>query len=532
MPAPTPHATQVQIPAVSALGAVRIARWRVQVGQAVVANETLVLLETATGPLELPAPASGTVLALLHPVGARLSPGTPIATLDLPEHGTRLFSPLDLPSAVRNAVPAAALFDPEVQPTLGEAAPRGGPSPIVLTRPVTRLPAQPLPIASDPTARRLAGFGTTVFTEMTRLAQQHNAVNLAQGFPDFDGPQFAREAAIAAIQAGHNQYAPMAGLPALREAIARRAMLDQGLAWDPDSEITVYSGATEGLFVAVQALCDVGDEVIVLEPFYDAYRAAVLMAGAIPRVVTLHGPDWHLDEAELARAFTSRTRLLILNTPHNPTGKVFDTEELTRIAALCLKHGVVVISDEVYEHLVFEGTHVSIATLPGMRERTVTLSSVGKTFSLTGWKVGWSLAPASLTRAMRTAHQFVTFAVATPMQHGAATALAAPPSYFVELRRTYREKRDLLAEGLVQAGFRLRPQQGTYFLCAETEQFGRGDDVAVCRWLTTEVGVAAIPPSAFYDRTDEGRSYVRFAFCKRTETLAAALERLGRLTAR
>jgi N-succinyldiaminopimelate aminotransferase len=376
--------------------------------------------------------------------------------------------------------------------------------------------------------RRLEGFGTTIFSEMTRLAIEHEAINLAQGFPDFDGPEFVKEAAIAAIRAGHGQYAPMAGLPALRQALAAKAERFHGLRYDPESEVTVTCGATEAVFSTLAAVCDTGDEVVLFEPFYDSYRASVCMAGAIPRVVTLYLPDWRFDPAELAAAFTPRTRAIVLNSPHNPTGKVFSRDELALIADLAQKHDCIVISDEVYEHLVYEGKHLPIATLPGMRDRTVTISSLGKSYSLTGWKIGWALAPKALTTALRTAHQFVTFAIALPLQHGAVAAINAPESYDAQTLAEYRSRRTLLADGLTAAGFKVLLPQGSYFICAELAA-GRSD-VEFCRALPEKIGVAAIPPSAFYARSTEGSRYVRFAFCKQEATLRQAVERLATLS--
>ena len=291
-------------------------------------------------------------------------------------------------------------------------------------------------------SRKLDGFGTTIFTEMTRLANEHGAINLSQGFPDFDGPEFAREAAVAAIRAGFGQYARMTGSPEIHRALSAKYRRDWGLEYAPDTELTVTSGATEAIFSAIQGVCDAGDEVVLFEPYYDSYKASVAMAGAVPRVVTLHAPDWTFDARELEAAFSPKTRVLLLNTPHNPTGKVFSRDELETLAGLCRRAGALCITDEVYEHLVYEGRHVPMATLPGMRERTITISSFGKTFSLTGWKIGWAAAPPDLTAAVRAAHQFVTFATATPLQHGAASALAAGPEYYAALIADYTARRD------------------------------------------------------------------------------------------
>ncbi len=380
-------------------------------------------------------------------------------------------------------------------------------------------------------SRKLEGFGTTIFTEMTRLANERGAINLAQGFPDFDGPAFAKDAAIAAIRAGHGQYARMTGIPEIHRALSAKYRRDWGLDYAADTEITVTSGATEAIFSAIQGVCDAGDEVVLFEPYYDSYKASVAMAGAIPRVVTLHAPDWTFDPRELSAAFSAKTRVLLLNTPHNPTGKVFTRSELEHLAALCRERDVLCITDEVYEHLVYEGQHVPMARLPGMRERTITISSFGKTFSLTGWKIGWAAAPPQLTAAVRAAHQFVTFATATPLQHGAAAALSAGPDYYAELASDYRVKRDYLVGELSRIGFSIRAPQGTYFACADFRPFGFDDDRAFVRHLIEKAGVAAIPPSVFYDHPEHGRSYVRFAFCKKKETLEAAVERLQALCA-
>jgi N-succinyldiaminopimelate aminotransferase len=386
-------------------------------------------------------------------------------------------------------------------------------------------------MATRAVASRLAPFGTTIFTEMTRLANQHGAVNLAQGFPDFAGPAFVKDAAIEAIRADHNQYARMQGAPALVDSIAALVQERTGLAYDPLTEVTVFSGATEGIACAMLSLVEPGDEVVLFEPYYDSYRACVAMAGGVPRFVTLRAPDFRFDRETLAAAFSSRTRLVVFNTPHNPTGRVFTRDEMSAIAELCVRHDALCLTDEVYDRLVFEGEHVSMAALPGMRERTVTMNSTGKTFSLTGWKIGWATAPASLSKALATAHQFVTFAVATPFQLAMAQALRAPRAYFDEFVTGYRERRDHLVAALGACGFGVAAPQGTYFVLADIRPLGWDDDVAFCRHLVEKVGVAAIPPTAFYENKSEGRFLVRFAFCKRDDTLRAAIERLsaGRL---
>jgi len=378
---------------------------------------------------------------------------------------------------------------------------------------------------------RMRGFGTSVFAEFTHLANEHKAVNLGQGFPDFDGPDFVKEAAVAAIRTGHNQYERMIGLPALAEAVAAHQRRFYGLDYDPEREVTVYAGCTEAIFVALQALLEPGDEVVLFEPFYDAYRPGLAMAGASPRVVPLRAPEFALDPAALEAALTPRTRAIFLNSPNNPSGKVFSPQELDTIARVCRKHDLLAVTDEVYEHIVFEPAHAPLASRPGMRERTVTLSSTGKTFSLTGWKIGWSCAPPEITEALRMVHQFVTFCIATPFQHAMAAALGTNDDYYEGLRADYRARRDRLCEGLEEAGFGVRKPEGTYFALADIRPLGGDDDVAFCRALPARVGVAAIPVSAFYDGPGAPRHLVRFAFCKKDATLEEGLRRLRKLRA-
>ncbi len=394
---------------------------------------------------------------------------------------------------------------------------------------------------------RLQGFGTTIFTEMTLLAERHDAVNLGQGFPDFDGPEEVKEAAVRAIRDGHNQYCRMTGLPELNCAVAAHQQRFYGLAYDPDREVTVTNGATEALYATFQALCEVGDEVIFFEPFYDSYRACVAAAGGVARLVTLRspggggqaqqgpgggptqqGPDFRYDPRELERAITAKTRILLLNTPHNPTGKVFSRDEIEHIAELCRRHDLLAVADEVYEHLVFDGEHVPLASLPGMRERTITISSTGKTFSMTGWKIGWACAPEPLTAAVRTAHQFITFCNSAPLQPAMAEALAAGDDFYRRLEADYRERRDRLCRGLEEVGFGVLPPAGTYFVMADIRPLGYDDDVEFCRMLPEQVGVAAIPPTAFYVDKAAGRHLVRFAFCKTLAVLDEAIDRLRR----
>jgi len=373
---------------------------------------------------------------------------------------------------------------------------------------------------------KLQGFGTTIFAEMTALALRHEAVNLGQGFPDFDGPDFVKRAAIAAIEAGKNQYARSHGIPDLNAAIAEHRARFYGLTYDPDSEITVTCGATEAIASTILALCDVGDEVVLFEPFYDSYLATLAMAGATARVVTLRAPDFRFDPAELEAAIGPRTRAILLNSPHNPSGKVFTTEELELVARLCKKHDILAITDEVYEHLVFAGKHVPLATLPGMRERTVMISSTGKSFSFTGWKVGWVCATPDLSKAVRTAHQFITFCTPPPFQFAMTAALRAGDDYFAGFLADYRARRDRLCEGLASVGFDVLVPAGTYFVCTDIRPLGFTDDMTLCRMLPEKVGVAAIPNSAFYANKEEGRHLVRWAFCKTDAVLDAGIARL------
>ncbi len=384
---------------------------------------------------------------------------------------------------------------------------------------------------------RLKPFGTTIFAEMTALAVKHGAVNLAQGFPDFDGPDFMKDAVVRAMREGHNQYARTLGVPVLNQAISTDFEKRAGLKMDPDQCVTVTSGCTEAIAATMLGLLNPGDEIILFEPFYDSYRACVALAGATPRFVALRpppagGPEdapFTFDEQELRDAFTPRTRFILVNTPHNPTGKVYTREELALIAELCLKHDVVAITDEVYEHLLFDPKlpHLHLASFPGMAERTVTLSSLGKTFSYTGWKIGWAIAPPALSAGVRAAHQFLTFATSTPMQHAAAQAIREGEGAIADLVATLRSNREFLAGALRQMGLKLYMPAGTYFIMADHSALGRGDDRAFCRWLTEEVKVAAIPPSVFYQRPELGHKLVRFAFVKKRATLEEAVRRLN-----
>jgi N-succinyldiaminopimelate aminotransferase len=378
---------------------------------------------------------------------------------------------------------------------------------------------------------RLQGFGTSIFAEMTALAAAHDAVNLGQGYPDFDGPDFVKDAAVAALRAGHNQYCRSSGiLPAVR-AVAAHERRFYGLDYDAESEVTVYAGATEAIAATLQALTDVGDEVALFEPAYDSYLAVLAMAGAVPRVVPLRPPTWGYDPAALEAALGPKTRAILLNTPHNPTGKVFTRAELEHIASLARERDLLVITDEVYEHITFGCEHVPLATLPGMRERTVVISSMGKSFSLTGWKLGWTCAPAVISAALRSAHQFLTFCNATPFQHALAAGLEQGDAYFRELRADYERRRDRLGAGLRAAGFDVLTPAGTYFILADIRPLGYDDDVAFCRALPARAGVAAIPVSVFCPGPAAPRHLVRFAFCKTDATLDAAVSRLMALRA-
>jgi N-succinyldiaminopimelate aminotransferase len=385
-------------------------------------------------------------------------------------------------------------------------------------------------------AQRFVPFGNSIFAEMTGLAIKHGAVNLSQGFPDFDGPVTAKLAAIDAINQGHAQYARMQGVPVLNRAIAASWAARGFGEFDPDACVTVTSGCSEAIVCAVLGLLNPGDEVVIFEPYFDFYTAAAAMAGAVARFVAIRPPTdergaFAIDEAELRRAFTARTKAIIVNSPHNPTGKVFTREELKLIAGLCVEHGVIAITDEVYEHLTYEPglPHVPISTLPGMRDLTITLSSMGKSFSLTGWKVGWAIAPPHLTAGFRAAHQFNTFSTATPLQYGAAAVVTNPGDSIAAVKELYIRNRDRLSAALGAAGLKVFPSHGTYFLMADHSGLGFGDDRSFCKHLIEHVGVAAIPPSVFYDRPELGRHLARFAYCKKAETMDEAIRRLEKL---
>jgi len=374
-------------------------------------------------------------------------------------------------------------------------------------------------------------FTESVIREMTRLAQKHDAINLAQGFPDFAANSQVKEAAIAAVRKDVNQYAITWGAKKLRDAICARYRFAYGMEVDPEREVTVTCGSTEAMIATLLALVDPGDEVIVFEPFYENYGPDAILSGAVPRFVSLREPDWRVDEGELEAAFNSKTRAIIINTPNNPTGKVFSREELSRIARLCQKWGVIAVTDEIYEYILYDGAeHVPLASLDGMAERTVTINSISKTYSVTGWRVGWALGPAELTNAIRKVHDFLTVGAAAPLQEAAAEALVLPDSYYETLARDYQNRRDTLLTSLRAAGFRCYVPRGAYYIMTDISSFGFSDDVAFARHLVESIGVAAVPGSSFYQRSDAGRQKLRFAFCKKAETLNAAAERLMRLS--
>ncbi len=375
--------------------------------------------------------------------------------------------------------------------------------------------------------RRLTGMGTTIFAEMSALAVATDSINLGQGFPDTDGPaEIAKVAADAVLAGRGNQYPPGPGVPELRQAIAAHQKRFYGLEVDPDSEVLVTAGATEAIAAAMLALLEPGDEVIAFEPYYDSYAASIAMAGATRVPVTLRPPAFRPDLDVLRDAVTSKTRLILLNSPHNPTGMVLTRAELTEIARLAVERDLIVVTDEVYEHIVFEGEHIPITTLPGMADRTVTISSAGKTFSFTGWKVGWVTGSAALVNAVRTTKQFLTFVSSGPFQYAIAAGLGMPDSFYAGLADGLRRRRDLLASGLTAAGFDAFMPRGTYFITTDIAALGADDGLGFCRDLPRRCGVVAVPNVVFYDDAQAGRTQVRFAFCKREEQLSEAARRL------
>ncbi len=379
-------------------------------------------------------------------------------------------------------------------------------------------------------AKRVAPFGTTIFTEINQLAAQHNAVNLGQGRPDFDGPQEIIDAAIAALNSDSaNQYAPSPGLPALRDGVARHADIFYGLNVNPEGGVIVTAGATQGVFSAIMGLVDPGDEVIIVEPYYDSYVPGVQMAGGNPVYVPMHPPNWTFEEEALRAAFSDKTRAILLNTPNNPSGRVYTRRELQLFANLCIEYDVIVISDEVYEHLYFEGhQHIAIASLPGMFERTVTIGSAGKTFGMTGWKIGWVYGPPELITGVWRSHQFIIFATNHPTQVATAYAFGLGSSYYEEYQALYSHKRDLVMQVIEAAGMTAIQPEGTYFIMGDFSDVFDGNDVEFCKYLIEDIGVATIPPSAFFSakHRHHAENHVRFAFCKSDATLEQAAERM------
>ena len=386
-----------------------------------------------------------------------------------------------------------------------------------------------VPSGGSPLVARMRGFGTTIFAEMSALAGETGAINLGQGFPDTDGPREMLEAAKAAIDGGRNQYPPGPGVPELLEAVAAHQERFYGLRLDPRSEVLVTVGATEAIAASVLALCEPGDEVVTFEPYYDSYAATIALAGAVRRTSVLRFPDFAVDEESLRAAFSDRTRLVLLNTPHNPTGKVFTRAELELVCSLAREHDAWVVTDEVYEHLLFDGLeHVPVATLPGRAERTLTISSAGKTFSATGWKVGWVTGPAEAVAAVRTVKQFLTYVGSGPFQPAVALALGLGDDVYAAMATSLQAKRDLLVAGLRSAGLEVSVPSGTYFVVADAAPLGATDGLEFCRRLPSLAGVVGVPVSVFHDDVEAARTLVRFAFCKRDEVLAEAVGRLSR----
>jgi aspartate/methionine/tyrosine aminotransferase len=379
-------------------------------------------------------------------------------------------------------------------------------------------------------SRKALQFTESVIREMTRLSDAHGGVNLSQGFPDFPAPASVKQAACAAINADVNQYAVTWGARPLREAIANKFTSRYGLNVIADEQVTVCCGSTEAMMSTMMAIIDPGDEVVVFEPFYENYGPDAILSGATPRYVTLHEPDWTFDPAELAAAFNEKTKAIIINTPNNPTGKVFTRDELEAIAALCRKWDAVAISDEIYEHIIYDGhQHVPIATLPGMSDRTVTINGLSKTYSVTGWRVGWTISPPSLTGAIRKVHDFLTVGAPAPLQEAGAVALTLPDQYYLDLALKYQRLRDVLLDVLERHHFTCYTPYGAYYIMTDIGAFGFPDDVEFARYLVKDVGVAAVPGSSFYKNTAKGRTKLRFCFCKKDETLLEADRRFAKL---
>jgi aspartate/methionine/tyrosine aminotransferase len=376
-------------------------------------------------------------------------------------------------------------------------------------------------------SNRALKFTESVIREMTRICLAHQGVNLAQGFPDFPAPAEIKEAAVKAIRADLNQYAITWGEPNLRQAITEKFAWYNGVTIDPEREITVCCGSTEAMISSLMAIVNSGEEVIVFEPFYENYGPDTILCDAKPQFITLHEPDWHFDEQELTRAFTNKTKAIIINTPNNPTGKVFSREELQFIADLCLKWGVIAVTDEIYEHILYDGAqHISIASLPGMRDQTITINSVSKTYSLTGWRVGWAIAPASLTASIRKVHDFLTVGAPHPLQEAAAVALRMDRGYYENLAKEYQVKRNFFLPVLQEAGFGVFSPAGAYYIMTDISRFGFSDDVKFAMYLVEKLGVATVPGSSFYSRPSSGATKIRFCFPKKMETLQEAAEKL------
>ncbi|HSQ32309.1 MAG TPA: aminotransferase class I/II-fold pyridoxal phosphate-dependent enzyme [Gemmatimonadaceae bacterium] len=380
-------------------------------------------------------------------------------------------------------------------------------------------------------ARRTGTFTESVIREMTRIASMHNAVNLAQGFPDFPMPDAMKQAACTAINGDINQYAVTWGAPVLRQAIAEKYRRWYGMEVDPDRNVTVTCGATEAMASVFMALMDAGDEVIVPEPFYENYGPDAILAGANPVFVPFERPNWTLDPDRLRKAFNSRTKAIIVNTPHNPTGRVLSRDEMSLIAELCIEHDAWAITDGPYEHMVYSGHHHEIATWPGMRERTITISSLSKTYSCTGWRIGWIIAPPAQTDPIRKVHDFLTVGAPAPLQAAAAVGFAFDAEYYNQFAAGYKQRRDFLCAALEEQGFEFAMPEGAYFVLADFSPLSDLDDVTFAKWMTQEIGVATVPGSSFYSRKEDGRNFIRFAFCKKQETLENAAERLSRLRA-
>jgi L-glutamine---4-(methylsulfanyl)-2-oxobutanoate aminotransferase len=379
-------------------------------------------------------------------------------------------------------------------------------------------------------SHRASTFTESVIREMTRLAMEHDAINLAQGFPDFPAPQAIKDAACRAVQADINQYAVTWGAPGLRRALADKYLRFYGMDVDPDSNICVTCGATEAMIASMLAVVDPGDEVVVFEPYYENYGPDAILAGARPRYVSLRAPDWSFDEGELAAAFSARTRGIIINTPNNPTGKVFARDELELIAELCQRYGAVAFTDEIYEHIVYdEARHVPLATLPGMEDRTVTISAMSKSYSVTGWRVGWTIASRELTDGIRKVHDFLTVGAPAPLQEAGIVAVSLGDDYYEALAREYHERRDIIMEALARAELPAESPTGAYYVLADVSRLGFDDDVEAANTLVRKLGIATVPGSSFYSNPEQGRRLIRFSFSKRLDTLREAARRLAQL---